>query len=528
LSFSAASKRRWRARVVVPVAALGVAAVAVPAFVVVTRPDIALTGLTNGALLSKSAVSKLRIVVSSGGTPATRVTARVDGRRVPVQREGKVLVVDPGSLADGPHHLTVSASGGLFGSASTSRTFTVDTEPPTIQVDPPQAGSLRAPVTLHGTAPGATSLTADGKRVPLHDGAFSVSYPTPPAAVDLVARDAAGNEARTDYSVVVQHPMMRAVHMTALAWTSKQLRDPILDLVRAGKINTVEVDIKDEDGIVGYDSAVPLAQQVGAASDIYDAKQMLATIHGLGARVVGRLVCFRDPKLAQWAWDHGQHDMVIQDKRTGQPWAGSYGTSSFTNFANPQVRQYNIDLATEAARLGFDDILYDYVRRPDGDANVMIFPGLTGTPSQSVASFVAATRDPVRKAGAFLGVSVFGVAADRPREIAQDIPLLGNAVDYVAPMVYPSHWAKGEYGVPNPNAQPYDIVVRSLKKFQDDLKGTPTQVMPWLQDFSLGVPYGAPEVRAQIKAAADDGIGSFLLWNAGARYTPDALDVIPK
>ena len=101
---------------------------------------------------------------------------------------------------------------------------------------------------------------------------------------------------------------------------------------------------------------------------------------------------------------------------------------------------------------------------------------------------------------------------------------MAPSLDYVAPMVYPSHWGTDEYGLKDPNANPYEIVNRSLKDFQKDVKGTSAQVVPWLQAFTLGKPsYGPAEVRAQEKGAKDDGIDGFLLWNAGANYVADAL-----
>jgi hypothetical protein len=93
-------------------------------------------------------------------------------------------------------------------------------------------------------------------------------------------------------------------------------------------------------------------------------------------------------------------------------------------------------------------------------------------------------------------------------------------------MVYPSHWGSDEYGLKDPVQHPYDIVQRSLKDFQKDVKGTSAQVVPWLQAFSLGgVTYGTPEVLAQEKGAHDDGLDGFLLWNAGANYV--AADLPP-
>jgi hypothetical protein len=96
-------------------------------------------------------------------------------------------------------------------------------------------------------------------------------------------------------------------------------------------------------------------------------------------------------------------------------------------------------------------------------------------------------------------------------------------LDYVAPMVYPSHWARGEYGVADPNADPRAIVQRSLVDFQRAVAGTGARVVPWLQDFSLGVPYGPAQVRAEIDAARSDDIDEFLLWDPEVTYTAAAL-----
>lgn len=101
---------------------------------------------------------------------------------------------------------------------------------------------------------------------------------------------------------------------------------------------------------------------------------------------------------------------------------------------------------------------------------------------------------------------------------------MAEHLDYVAPMVYPSHWGPGEYGVDDPNTQPYDITYRSLEDFQELTAGTDAHVVSWLQDFSLGVEYGPAEVRAQIEASRDAGVDNILLWDAATTYTRDALD----
>ncbi|MFE6920839.1 putative glycoside hydrolase [Nocardia sp. NPDC057663] len=401
---------------------------------------------------------------------------------------------------------------------SRSAVSAADTVAPTLQVTPPDpVRSYRAPVVLRGTAIDAVRVSIGEESVtPGPDGAFEISVPWAPA-VEVVAADAAGNQSSSTVVTARTLPRMRAVHVTAHAWSHEGLREAVLDLAREGRIDTVQLDIKDEDGVVGYDSQVPLARESGAVASIYDAPAALRQLHDLGLQVVGRIVAFRDPTVAAWAWHNGRPDWVVQNP-SGQPYSSHYGPIAFTNVAHPDVRRYNIDLAVEAAQLGFDGIMYDYVRRPDGSLSSMNFAGLTETPSAAVAEFLAQSRYPVHLAGAHLSAAVYGIASTRPDEIAQDIPLMARSVDFVAPMLYPSHWNSGEYGVANPNAQPYDIIFRSLQDFQKSTAGTGATVIPWLQDFSLGVSYGDAELRAQIDATRDAGIDSFFLWNAATRY----------
>ncbi|MEU4810934.1 putative glycoside hydrolase [Nocardia fluminea] len=393
-----------------------------------------------------------------------------------------------------------------------------DTVPPTLRMTPTDpVSSYRAPVVVRGTAVDAARVSiGPDSVVPAADGTFELSVRWAPA-FEVVATDAGGNQTSSTVVTAQSLPRMRAVHVTAHAWSHAGLREAVLDLAREGRIDTVQLDIKDEDGVIGYASQVPLALESGAAAAIYDAPAALRQLHDMGLQVVGRIVAFRDPTLASWAWHNGRPDWVVQNP-SGQPYSSHYGPIAFTNFADPDVRGYNIALAVEAAQLGFDGIMYDYVRRPDGSLNSMRFAGLTDTPTAAVAGFLAESRYPVHAAGAHLSAAVYGIASTRPDQIAQDIPLMARSVDFVAPMIYPSHWGPGEYGVANPNAQPYDIIFRSLRDFTAATAGTGAKVAPWLQDFSLGVTYGDAELRAQIDATRDAGIDSFFLWNAATRY----------
>ena len=203
-------------------------------------------------------------------------------------------------------------------------------------------------------------VTAGDRSVPVAGGHFTLTLTSPPARLPVVATDAAGNETTDVVSVAVRHPQMRGVHLTGYGWNADVLRKPVLALVRQHKINTIELDIKEEDGYVNFDTGVALAHRMHAVRVLYDPHKVVAQLHAMGVRVVGRIVCFRDPKMAGWAWKHGHRDWVVQAPNGGPYNSAKYGGAAFTNWANRQVQGYNIALATEGAKLGFDDIMYDY------------------------------------------------------------------------------------------------------------------------------------------------------------------------
>lgn len=437
------------------------------------------------------------------------------------------LVYRPADLSEGRHTLRFSMDQPFISWRPVKREwrFTVDRTRPQIEIDTPKTAFVRdAPATVSGTVDEPATVTVDGEPAEVDaDGRFSMVFPEPPLTPVLVrATDRAGNErgVRTTVPVVPRSPLTptRAVHMTAISWRVDELREPVLDMLRRGQINTIELDLKDESGVVGYDSEVPFARRIGAVKPEYDLTQAVDEIHRLGGRVVGRVVAFRDPIHAEYAWERGMRDQVVQDP-SGNPYSG-YG--GFTNFANPEVRAYNVAVAKEASEAGVDDILYDYVRRPDGPIETMRFPGLRGTASNSIVSFLREAHDALEPQGTFIGASLFGIAAFQPRDIAQDVPAIARVVDYVAPMLYPSHWGPGSYDLPDPDSQPYETVLASTLHFQELTKGTGARVVPWLQDFTLGHEYGPKEVRAQIDAAAEAGVTEWIMWDASVRYTQAA------
>jgi hypothetical protein len=485
--------------------------------------DIEVRGIEDGVALQPAAIEGQRISFTiDGGDPDSAVLL-LDGFPVSgVQHYGDQVawVVPP--LTEGDHSVSVTVDRPLWGQATERVRFSVDGTPPDLGIpEVHEPVPLGEPVRIAGTVEPGVNLIIGGVPIEVTDGEFVVELSKPPPGpVPVLAIDRAGNTTAFDLVVPVAYPATTGVHVSAAAWAHDGLRSEILDLIDQGKITAVELDLKDERGFIEYDSEIPLAHAAGAVVERFVLEEAIADLHARGVRVIGRLVAFRDPVLAQYAWDNGDTDWVIQDAN-GQPWA-SYG--GFTNFGNEAVRQYNLDIALEAAAAGIDDILWDYIRRPEGDLDRMLIPGLDGgDPSPVIVDFVAEAQVALREYDVFQGVSVFGIAANRGEYIAQDVRGMAPHVDYVAPMVYPSHWGPGEYGVANPEAQPYDIVLASLRDFQEVLAGTNTALVPWLQDFTLRIDYGPAEVKAQIDAAADLGISDWLLWDPNVTYTGDGI-----
>ncbi len=494
---------------------------------VVQSVPVDVKGLRDGQMGAAAASSpEIRVPRSS-----TRLV--VDGVSVlsTARRDGDVLLVRPPALGPGEHTVAVTVGRALRPNRSRTLKITVDAVAPVVAATPVAAVEPDQGIVVEGTVEKGATVRVGATEVDVDDGTYRIQLPAPaPAEVLVVATDRAGNEATARVAVATVQPPTRAVHMSALAWVTPELRDPVLELLEEGRINAIQLDVKDEGGEVGYASRVPLATEIGALKERFVLKDAIDDIHGRGGRVIARIVALRDPKLAEASWDGGRRDDVVQTP-DGERF-GAYG-GGFLNVRSERVRDYTTGLAVEAAEAGADDILLDYIRRPDGNLDGMVFPGLADGEGEeravedAVVRQVAELQIKVRAAGSRLGASVYGIAASRPEEIAQDIPRLAQHVDFLSPMLYPSHWGKGEYGIAEPNRSPGPITAKALVDFGRATEAAPAALVPWFQDFTLGIPYGEVEVRAQIDAAAELGVKDFLLWDAACTYTAAALDPEP-
>jgi hypothetical protein len=311
---------------------------------------------------------------------------------------------------------------------------------------------------------------------------------------------------------------IRGVHVTlGLASLPGKLEEYV-DLERDG-LTAIELDIKDEDGQVGFAEGVPaLARKVGAAQGFYSAKAAAKLVHGRGLYLIGRIVVFEDPLLA-----HGRPDLAIV-RSDGSVWEDSAGLG-WVNPYDRRVWDYNVDVAEAAARNGFDEIMFDYVRFPsDGDVGSVVYRNRGGLERRdAVPAFVKYAARRLEPLGVRVSAAVFGLSAARDLGIGQIPRHMSPHLHAVYAMTYPSLFGAGELGLADPGASPGATVARALKRFRQALRGRDALLIPWVQDFTFSTPYGQDEVRAQIYSARLAGAKGYLLWNASGVYTDGSL-----
>ena len=310
---------------------------------------------------------------------------------------------------------------------------------------------------------------------------------------------------------------VRGVHVTmALAGLPGKVKEYVA-MKRAG-LNAIELDVKDENGEIGFPVNVPLARKIDSAKRYYDAERTVATIHAAGLYLIGRVVTFEDPALSA-----GVPQFAIR-RADGSRWLNSAGLG-WTNPYDKRVWKYNVDIAVQAAKLGFDEIQFDYVRFPsDGDISQIRYPGKHAQPmGWTIPMFAKYAQQRLKPLGVRLSVDVFGLSATRNLGIGQFPRRIARYVDAIYPMVYPSHYVSGEYNIVDPDSRPGTTVAYSLRDFRKAMRGHTTKLIPWLQDFSLGRTYTLADVRDQIQAARLEHTKGFMLWNGTGLYTVKAL-----
>ncbi|HEY6114106.1 MAG TPA: putative glycoside hydrolase [Gaiellaceae bacterium] len=311
---------------------------------------------------------------------------------------------------------------------------------------------------------------------------------------------------------------LRGVHVTMGLASLPGKFEEYLELESEG-LTAVELDVKDENGEVGFMThSVPLAVSIGAARDYYDAREAVRKAHARGIYAIGRIVVFEDPVLSR-----ARPDLAIR-RTDGSVWRDAAGLG-WTNPYDRRVWSYNVGIAAAAAKAGFDEIMFDYVRFPsDGDVAGALY-GRKGSLDrrEAIPAFLRYAKSRLEPFGVRISAAVFGLSAARDLGIGQLPRQMAPYLDTVYAMTYPSLFGAGELGLDDPSRAPGATVSRALRRFELALRGRDVLVVPWVQDFSFSVPYDIDEVQAQIHAARISGAKGYMLWNAEGLYTDGAL-----
>jgi|GEM_PF-612771 len=314
---------------------------------------------------------------------------------------------------------------------------------------------------------------------------------------------------------------VRGIHLTAWVASSKKLRAKFEKLIDETEINCVVIDIKENDGQVYVPGYKPADTYGATLNMIPDIKTYLAHLKSKNIYTVARIVVFKD-NLAP----RKNMDMAVKTS-AGELWKDRKGLTWLDPYSKA-AWEYNIGLAEHAADLGFEEVQFDYIRFPsDGQTRECRYSQKHSSLTTSVAlvDFLKFANERLRNKGINTSIDVFGLTTTvtHGMGIGQKMIEMSEHIDFVSPMVYPSHYAKGEYGIVNPNLNPYKTVYTSIKGAKRSMGKNSIKLRPWLQDFSLGAHYGPKQVRAQIQACYDNDIGDWLLWNPRCVYTHGAL-----
>ncbi len=322
----------------------------------------------------------------------------------------------------------------------------------------------------------------------------------------------------------------RGIYVTGNSAGYEERFNRLLEMIETSELNTMVIDVKNDHGIITYPSEIEIAQEVqeGQAVPVRDIGEVMDRLEKRDIYPIARIVVFRDPLLSRHypEWFLQRKEGGVWEDGKGFKWSSPY---------MKEVWDYNIAIAKEAALMGFREIQFDYVRFPenaerlDREAN---FPGQDDRSKEEIIrDFLIYAGEELEEYNVYLSADVFGVISTSwgdSDEIGQNWEKLTPYVDYICPMVYPSHYGPGYFGYSVPDAEPAGTVRHGLK---DAVKRNapvedPAIIRPYLQGFTASwvrgnISYGPQEVRAQINAALELGIDEYLIWNARNRYNPD-------
>lgn len=346
------------------------------------------------------------------------------------------------------------------------------------------------------------------------------------AAPGMLAARAVGYRAQTVTAATRAEPLRialnrfaaKAVYLSPYGIADAGLRSAALELAARTEVNALVIDVKGDRSIVPFASASYTAH-VGPQTPVTvaDIRALLRDLHARGLYLIARIVVFKDDRLASAhpEWAVRDHAGAVWKDREQLAWIDPFRRDAWG---------FSLGVAEEAARLGFDEIQFDYLRFPDeGDLRFAERSDAAARVA-AIGAFLDAARERLARWNVFVAADIFGYVCwtEGDLQIGQDLDDLVARVDYVSPMLYPSGFTFGIPGVRDPVAHPGEIVQRSLQRALQRSGAPPATFRPWLQAFRDYAfdrrEFDGEDIRAQIDAGASLGIDGWMLWNAHNRY----------
>ncbi len=327
---------------------------------------------------------------------------------------------------------------------------------------------------------------------------------------------------------------VKGIYVSGYVAGIKSWMDSLIELADTTEMNAFVIDVKDDGGRITYDMDLAEVDEIGAeGGHIKDISALMDTLYAHDIYPIARIVTFKDPFLAK---RKPEYAIKNQDGSLwyykGVPWLNPY---------NRDTWDYVLDVAKDAAKKGFKEIQFDYIRfEATRELNNAYFDDLEGdlTRQEIIVEFIDYAMQELKPYGVEVSADVFGIVITSDRDgktIGQDYVEMSKRLDVICPMVYPSHYGPGFYGHDKPDFYPYDILYGSMSDSNEVLSVIPEGdnkaiVRPWLQAFTasyLGsgnyMVYGKDAIRAQMQATYDAGLEEWILWHAGVKYNNSYL-----
>ena len=305
---------------------------------------------------------------------------------------------------------------------------------------------------------------------------------------------------------------VKGIYLSGYHFLKEEKIDPIKDILSNTVVNTIVLDVKTDNGHLLYDSEILEVEELKNERIKYDTQTLKSFKEEFNIYLIGRVVAFQDP-----IFSRTYPEAAITDISTSKPYSqdGQY----FLDPSDIKSREYILNVALEACLLGFDEIQFDYIRYPDTRYQGLVFDEKSNfeNRTKNINTFLQNATNLLHDNGCLTSADIFGYVLNAKNDngIGQYLETIVNTVDFISPMVYPSHYSKGSFGYSYPNNFPYEVVTAALN---DGLsRGVQEKSLrPFLQGFW----HSSEDVRLNIKAAEDKGL-DWIIWNNSSVYDED-------